>query len=412
MKLISLRISNLGPFFGEQNIQFATKDGAPINVVVGPNGSGKTTLLTAIGWALYGVKYLSRYRQLAANLEATKRGIHNASVELTFQHLGRRYLLTRLLNKSEQVELRSSEASFSVFDVTDKAVALLVPNAQDFVGSILPIELGSLIFADAEQIPAMRDTNDGDLSPIGRAIRSLFGPTLDTNLDVKGEMEGKHYPTEDEILKIIEIAVNDWFRAAYGGKYSIDFNNSGNFGVFENGRAVGLGAGSVYVISLVTHCLSLTTILELLVQYGYFQDQGTDSFPIVLESPFSRLDASHKHVALNILTKLNRPLILMLHPQDLESLVECNGLCEKVGGLHALVLHEPAQRNFGVTGFDFRGVHVPLLVEGSGFEGAEIKTIAICESTNSVLEGLRQQVGGTSRNNPLQMHTGPCQTHE
>lgn len=375
MKLISLRISNLGPFFGEQNIQFATKDGSPINVVVGPNGSGKTTLLTAIGWALYGAKYLSRYHQLAANLEATKRGIHNASVELTFQHLGRRYLLTRLLKKSEQVELRSSETSFTVFDVTDKAVALLVPNAQDFVGSLLPIGLGSLILRDAEEIAGMRHTTDGDLTPIGRAIRLLSVPNLATNLNVNRETEGKHYPTEDEILKIIEIAVNDRLRSVCLGKYSMAFNGLENFSVFENSRNTGPPAGVNYIISLVTHCLSLAKIGELLAKDDSLQEPGSDSFPLFLDSPFFCLDLNLRHEALNFLVTLDRPLILMLSPTEIEWLTQSSGSFEKIGGLHALVMHDPQHRNFQQIEFDFRGVRVPLSVTGSAFEGTEITTI-------------------------------------
>lgn len=373
MKLISMRVSNLGPFFGEQKIEFSPKYDSPINVVVGPNGSGKTTLVTAIGWALYGDEYLSRYHQLVVNSHATRRGIHNGSVELTFEHVGRLYLLTRLLQKSEQLELRSAEAILTVFDATERSVPLIVPNAQEFVNSIFPIGLGRFILGDGELLYEVMHTNDGDLSLIGRAVRELFSSNLVTNAGTNCEPDIEHNPTEMGILKAIEIAVNDRLRTLNGriGKHSISFDTLGHLSVNEHDAT----GGEMSLIAMIVYCLSLAIIGEQLIQHNHTPRRGVDTFPIILEYPFGPLDAWARHEALNFLLTLDRPLILILPPRDIEWLTQYSGFCKKIGGFHALVMHDPQHRNFQQIEFDFRGVRVPLSVTGSAFEGTEITTI-------------------------------------
>ena len=92
MKLISGRVKNIGPFFGEQKINLETKLDSPLNVVFGFNGTGKSSIVRAIGWALHGNKDLSLHcEHHLINWDARSRGIQTGSVELTFQHLGRAY---------------------------------------------------------------------------------------------------------------------------------------------------------------------------------------------------------------------------------------------------------------------------------------------------------------------------------
>ena len=370
-----MRVSNLGPFFGEQKIEFSPKYDSPINVVVGSNGSGKSSLVRSIGWALYGDEYLSRYRQLVVNSHATRRGIHKGFVELTFEHLGRLYLLTRLLEKSEQLGLRSAEASLTVFDATERSVPLIVPNAQEFVKSIFPIGLGRFILGDGELLDEVIHTNDGDLSLIGRAVRELLSSNSVTNAGINCKPDMEHNPTEMGILKVIEIAVNDRLRTLDGriGKYSISFDTLGHLSVNEHGAA----GGEIHLIAMIAYCLSLATIVEQLIQHHHMQDQGADTFPIILDSPFMLLDHSARHVALNFLVTLDRPLILMLHPSYIEWLVERGNSWEKIGRLHALVEHAHGLQNFRQIDFSFRGLRVPLAIEDSTFQGTEIKSIAI-----------------------------------
>lgn len=375
MKLISMCVSNLGPFFGEQSINFATNNNSPITAVVGANGSGKSSLARAMGWALYGEKFLPRYKQLLTiNVEAKKKGILRGYVELIFHHADRDYLLKRL-QVSEWADLGSTDMTLTLFDVTDKAGAELVSNAQNFVESILPVELTSLFLLDEEQVYGLAFEDDRDLSPICHAIRSLFSLNLFKKFDVEGKSDGGRYLTEHEILKIIEDAVNDLLRTVHHGKFSMVFNGLGNFKVFENGHSGPMGPK--VVVSLITHCLSLSTIEGLLENSDFLQDLSYGSFPLFLESPTGLLDQSLWHEVWEFFVKLKRPLFLTLRPTDIAWLDEAEVLPENLRRLHALVFHERKTVNFREIDCTFRGVRIPLAIEDNSYQGTEIKAVDV-----------------------------------
>ena len=56
MNLLSLHISNFGPFRGRHTIDLATNPESPLIIIGALNGGGKTTLLDAMQLALYGAK--------------------------------------------------------------------------------------------------------------------------------------------------------------------------------------------------------------------------------------------------------------------------------------------------------------------------------------------------------------------
>lgn len=69
----SLRLVNFGPFYGENQLDFTTKRGEPINVLIGgKNGAGKTHLLRALYLAITGKTGLSDLRNVEAESGATR----------------------------------------------------------------------------------------------------------------------------------------------------------------------------------------------------------------------------------------------------------------------------------------------------------------------------------------------------
>jgi DNA sulfur modification protein DndD len=69
----SLRLVNFGPFYGENQLDFTTKRGEPINVLIGgKNGAGKTHLLRALYLAITGKTGLSDLKNVEAESGATR----------------------------------------------------------------------------------------------------------------------------------------------------------------------------------------------------------------------------------------------------------------------------------------------------------------------------------------------------
>jgi DNA sulfur modification protein DndD len=54
MKLVSINLKNIGPFFGEHHVEFESSVEKPIILIGGVNGAGKTTLLNSIKIGLFG----------------------------------------------------------------------------------------------------------------------------------------------------------------------------------------------------------------------------------------------------------------------------------------------------------------------------------------------------------------------
>jgi DNA repair exonuclease SbcCD ATPase subunit len=100
MKLLSLKLFNFRPFFGEHRLMFAKSQDRNITVIYGNNGSGKTALLNAFTWTLYekftaalsSPEYLVNRRAIA---EAKVGESIPCWVEVEFDHDGKQYRLKR-----------------------------------------------------------------------------------------------------------------------------------------------------------------------------------------------------------------------------------------------------------------------------------------------------------------------------
>lgn len=158
ISISSLSIENLGPFRERQTIDLNIAGDRPVILVKALNGSGKTTLLTALQIGLYGYKSVSggrrsEYDQLLLGLQR-KDAISNSVVEIgVIVEIGgsRRQLVVRrewarkndgLLEEMAVFEGGRKDLDFSA-------------TWENFIESILPVELVQLFLFDGEKIEAL-----------------------------------------------------------------------------------------------------------------------------------------------------------------------------------------------------------------------------------------------------------------
>ncbi|MEO0455523.1 MAG: AAA family ATPase [Cyanobacteria bacterium P01_A01_bin.114] len=213
MKLLSLKLFNFRPFYGEHQLTFAKGDARNITVIHGNNGSGKTAVLNAFTWALYekftaalaSPENLVNRRALA---EAKKKQPIECFVEVAFEHDSKQYRIKRscrAYRQGESVEQTSSEL-FMQF-VGDDGRWSTLPGSQqpeDVIGRILPTSLHKYFFFDGERIEQI--VRSGNRSEIAEATQKLLGvkvidnaikhltnarKTLEDELDGIGDAETK-----------------------------------------------------------------------------------------------------------------------------------------------------------------------------------------------------------------------------
>lgn len=158
ISISSLSIENLGPFRERQTLDLGISGDRPVILVKALNGSGKTTLLTALQIGLYGYKAISGgrrsgYEQLLLELQR-KDAIGNAVVEIG--------VIVEISGSRRQLVVRrewhrKSEGLFeemAVFEGGSKDLDFS-QTWEDFIGSILPVELVQLFLFDGEKIEAL-----------------------------------------------------------------------------------------------------------------------------------------------------------------------------------------------------------------------------------------------------------------
>lgn len=171
LRLTSIRISNLGPFYGEQLIDLNRKHDSPISIIVGANGSGKTSIIAALEWALYGQEYLKSYH-LIINKDKDKSGVGFAFVELSFQYGQRLYSLKRQVDAQENVSPKM-QTSLSIFDVTETTVPVVIENPQNFINLIAPIDVAMLSYLDCERISDLADQSSESTTILQVIVASI-----------------------------------------------------------------------------------------------------------------------------------------------------------------------------------------------------------------------------------------------
>lgn len=197
MKLISLTLTNWGPFRGEQTIDLTVSDSAPVILFHGENMRGKTSLLRAIVWCLYGKLRNQDGRtdlplaQMVNVPELAQFGEAVVGVVLDFEHRGQRYELRR--------HAKATEDGVQGVFLSDYRTTLLPHDGNpypeerisDVINSILNYEVADFFFFDGEMLSRfeerLRDDRSGTQqfvrNQVERALGLPFLRTLESDLD-------------------------------------------------------------------------------------------------------------------------------------------------------------------------------------------------------------------------------------
>lgn len=151
-------IENLGPFREPQIFDLTVQLERPVILVKALNGSGKTTLLTCLQVALYGYKAINitrrtEYDQLITGLlRKDTSGNARIEIDLAVEIGDTKKLLTVRREWNSQ-----APAHREVFKVYKQGVEdyNLTEGWDDFINSILPVELVHLFLFDGEKIEAL-----------------------------------------------------------------------------------------------------------------------------------------------------------------------------------------------------------------------------------------------------------------
>lgn len=153
-----ISIENLGPFRERQLFDLSVQPERPVILVKALNGSGKTTLLTALQVGLYGYKAInptrrSEYDQLIAGLQRKDAtGPSRVEMGLTLEIGSQKQKLS--LRREWVVDGKGYREHFKVTSDAGDSHALS-DDWDEFINSVLPVELVHLFLFDGEKIEAL-----------------------------------------------------------------------------------------------------------------------------------------------------------------------------------------------------------------------------------------------------------------
>lgn len=170
---------------GKQTIEFALGE-KNITIVFGENGKGKTGLFRALMYALYGSTHIQQDNpkepvHLASFrlLEDSKRPVET-SVTVTFEHLGRKFEITRALKgikRGDRIEERFDYVKLVMFDENGNYGAQTFDNevtVRAKMNEILDEEIKDFFLFDAEKIDTLAKTTDEVKKEVRTAISKLL----------------------------------------------------------------------------------------------------------------------------------------------------------------------------------------------------------------------------------------------
>lgn len=219
LRLTRLRLTNFGPFKGEQSIDFPREDG--VTIIYGENMRGKTSLLNAIRFAFFG-RILGRGRRDAAlhNVgnweEAKERKVYGFEVSLDMTHAGARYRLVRTFKLRPGVTEPTDDADYvQDYFLERDGVVLSRNQSKTELDRILPEKIARFFLFDGELLQEYEDllVAESDMGPkISEAIERILGMPVLTD-------------TRDSLTAAKERAENRHARAAQGDQKTREFGN-------------------------------------------------------------------------------------------------------------------------------------------------------------------------------------------
>ena len=219
LRLTRLRLTNFGPFKGEQSIDFPQEDG--VTIIYGENMRGKTSLLNAIRFAFFG-RILGRGRRDTALHkvgnweEAAENKVFGFEVGLDMTHAGARYRLVRTFKPRPGVTEPKDDGDYvQDYFLERDGVVLSRGQSKTELERILPEQIARFFLFDGELLQEYEDllVAESDMGPkISDAIERILGMPVLTN-------------TRDSLTAAKERAENRHARAAQGDQKTREFGN-------------------------------------------------------------------------------------------------------------------------------------------------------------------------------------------
>ena len=179
MIINSLKLKNLGPFFGEHNFQLKTNYQRPIVLFGALNGSGKTTIFDSIQLALFG-KYIKAagkfkgkydtYLKSLINSNTKENDFSSVQLDFTLDEYSTKQIVTikRQWNYTNKIN-----ETCEIF-INGALNELYTENSFEYIQDIISPELSNLFFFDGEKIESLADPIKSKFI-IAQGINDLLG---------------------------------------------------------------------------------------------------------------------------------------------------------------------------------------------------------------------------------------------
>ena len=186
-RLKSIRITNFGPFYGEQLLSFGSH--RPIVLVYGDNMRGKTSLVNAVRWGLYGV-VIDRFGQPVSgsklvNWDAQDSSDWTMSVEVCLDVNGTSYALTRSLQpQNREMDPNANGAPREELSLSMGGQLLTSDDAQAEVNRVLPERVSCFFLFDGERLneyEVLLSSTTTQAQLIRESIEDILGVPVLTN---------------------------------------------------------------------------------------------------------------------------------------------------------------------------------------------------------------------------------------
>lgn len=173
MKLEFARVVNFRQFYGQQDVGFSTYPDLNVTVFHGDNGAGKTSFFSAINWCLYerGIEDIGEIISKRALSEASVGDEVVTSVQISFQHQGKRYVADRYLKVQKTSDgYKGKEKDFKLTRIR-RGDHIEEDNPIGTMNAILPSNVRPYFFFDGEKMDDLTRANSEEVT---EAIRNMM----------------------------------------------------------------------------------------------------------------------------------------------------------------------------------------------------------------------------------------------
>jgi len=187
LRFTSLMIEDIGPFKGQQTIDFTNENG--VTFIWGNNGRGKTTLLNIFRYALFG-RFQNRRGALVdyttlSNLESRIDGVFGFKVVLRMLYDDVAYELTRQFKPRKGINHPSKNDDFEFYMFLKRNTSILSDEeAQHILKSIMPEQVSRFFLFDGELLQEYEELLLDDAEAghkIKTSIEKILGVPVLTN---------------------------------------------------------------------------------------------------------------------------------------------------------------------------------------------------------------------------------------